>query len=159
MGRLPKPLELHRLTGTFRKNRHEGKGFGEPLTVVPEPPKHLSASARRLWRELAPELVKVSALTSLDLDRLADYCTVRATVLECEAVIALEGRTIATPQGRKRHPEMVTLEHARAELRALSGLLGLSPSDRARLKLPPAPTDSDDEAVRFLFDRPKPKVG
>lgn len=136
-GPAPTPTKILKMRGTFRRDRHGGQ---EPQTTalvsVPRPPKHLSDTERKIWRRVARLLVASELLTANDLDTFEGYVVVYARALDAEAVVATEGRTVTTPQGLKRHPELVTAERARSDMRRYEKLFGMSPADRAGLRLP-----------------------
>lgn len=127
------------MRGTFRRDRHGGQ---EPqaakLILPPRPPKHLNATERKVWKRVAPTLVAAELLTANDLGTFESYVVIYARALDSEAVVARDGRTIETPQGMKRHPELMTAERARADMRKYEKLFGMSPADRAGLRLPPS---------------------
>jgi P27 family predicted phage terminase small subunit len=136
-GPAPTPTKVLQLRGTFRSDRHGGQEpHATPLKAAPRPPKHIDETARKIWRKLAPALVAAELLTENDLGAFESYCVIYARALDAEAVVAVEGRTVTTQQGLKRHPELVTAEKARADMRKYEQLFGLSPSDRARLRIP-----------------------
>jgi len=128
------------MRGTFRPDRHGGT---EPqpgtLAKVPKAPKNLGDIARRIWRQTAKRLIAIDLLTESDLGALESYCLAYERAIEAEAVVAKEGRVVETPQGKKRHPELMTAERARADMRKYEALFGMSPADRARLRTQPKP--------------------
>ena len=136
-GRPRTPTKVLQLRGTFRPDRHGG---AEPpaqlLEKIPRPPKHFGDAARRIWRQTAKTLIAMELLTAADLGALEGYCIAYERALDAEAVVKLEGRVVKTSQGFKRHPELVTAEKARADMRKYEQLFGMSPADRARLRLP-----------------------
>lgn len=148
-GPRPTPTKVLQLRGTYRADRH-GAGDDLPaLSRVPRPPASLSATARREWRIIGKRLHDAELLTAQDLPSLEAYCVVRARALEAEAVVAMEGRTITTPQGMKRHPELVTAEKAWDDCRRYEQLFGLSPSARRGLGIQ-APTKQPQNAFSEL---------
>ena len=154
-GPAPTPSKLLRMRGTFRRARHAGS---EPqprtLPTVPTPPKRLGKLARQIWRETAKRLVAIDLLTASDLGALEAYCRAFARAIEAEAVVEREGRTIKSSQGRKRHPELITAERAWSEMRAYESRFGLTPADRARLRV--KEHDDGDETAAFLFGARRP---
>jgi P27 family predicted phage terminase small subunit len=138
-GPAPTPTRVLELRGTFRGDRHGGV---EPKPAaprkVPPAPKHLGDEARRIWKRLAKELLELELLTGVDLVALEGYCVTYERAIAAEAIVASEGRTVATAQGRKRHPELLTAEKARADLRRYDQEFGFTPSARARLRGAPA---------------------
>ena len=144
MGRPRTPTNVLRLRGTFRPDRHDGAEPQAPtLDKIPRPPKEFGNIARGIWRRTAKRLIALGVLTENDLGALESYCLAYERAIEAEAVIRIDGRTVSTPQGMKRHPELLTAEKARSDMRKYEALFGMSPSDRAKLRVKPkeaAPT-------------------
>src|SRR5438445_5693784 len=92
-GRKRKPTVLHKLDGTYRKDRHsELEPQVEALSALPEPPDHLSARAKRVWRSAGDKLLKLGVLSAIDLDLFASYCTSVATAEEITIELNAKGR-------------------------------------------------------------------
>lgn len=139
-GPAPTPTNILQMRGTYRHDRHGGAELKAALLAkVPTPPKHLGVLAKKLWRQKAKTLIAMELLTAADLASLEGYCLAHERAIEAEAVVTVDGRTILTAQGRKRHPELITAEKARADMRRYEVEFGLTPSARARLRLPAAP--------------------
>jgi P27 family predicted phage terminase small subunit len=136
-GPAPTPTKVLQLRGTFRPDRHGGS---EPqpttLSKVPRPPSHFGKTEKRIWRYVCNLLITEDRLAASDLGALEGYVTVWARALDAEAVVAVEGRTFKGSQGLQRHPELITAERARADMRRYEQLFGLTPSDRARMRVP-----------------------
>ena len=139
----------------------DGRTAREPATTtphvvalrrLPRPPERLDDVAAGVWRDIGRRLVDARLLTMLDLPALARYCHLTSLARDCERVIASEGRTLMTSQGRGRNPEVVTWEHANIELRRLESRLGLSALDRQRLKVQTiAPSAENDTIDRLIL--------
>ncbi len=137
-GRPRESTKVLQLRGTYRGDRHAGaEPTPDVLTKIPRPPKHLGDVARTIWRQTAKRLIAIEILTENDLGALEGYCVTYERAIAAEAMVAMLGRMIQTAQGWKRHPELITAEKARAEMRRYEQLFGMSPADRARLRLPP----------------------
>ncbi len=129
-GRLPVPTERLRLNGGFRADRH-GKRADEPLVegVVGTPPKTLkNAVERAVWREVAEVAYW---LTPADRSTLETFC--RLKTMERNDFASMAGYHLSA-------------------LTKLGSVLGLTPTERARLALP-GPPMPPDPADRF-FDPP-----
>ena len=74
-GRPRKPRQAKIIQGTFRKDRNPGREPTPPVVPqVPKPPAGMNRWARRLWKEMAPDLVEQDLLTTLDLAALYLCC-------------------------------------------------------------------------------------
>lgn len=160
----PIPAKIHKLRGTFRKDRHgSGEDVVPPVVKVPRPPASLNAIGRREWTRAASQLCDVQLLTASDLNALEGYCHARSRALQAEADVEKDGQTTTTPQGIKRHPSMVTLEKAWADCRRYEGVFGMSPSARNGLDIPNKPlwtnpfADLDEEHFFGPLENPKSK--
>ena len=155
-GPAPTPAKVLKMRGTYRADRHEAGDLVPAVTKIPRPPTYLSKGARREWRRTAARAFKLGILTELDLNALEAYSIVRDRALESEAELARDGRMIETPQGRKRHPALITAERAWGDCRKYEALFGLSPSARRGLGMseqdPNAATD-EEEWDRILGKR------
>jgi phage terminase small subunit len=123
-GRRPKPVTLHLLHGTYRRDRHGSIPRPESATggKAPSCPRWLSPEARRKWRELAPELHERGLLTAIDQSALAVLCTIRAQLDELR-------RAKDLPPAMQRHKHRLELMHIKW-LREF----GMSPASRAELQ-------------------------
>lgn len=134
-GRPPKPIERKRAAGN--PGRHK---LPEPLAIVPTTnglpasPPDLGPAGLDLWRQIwstAAEWLAPSDVPLVGL--LAQFADERARWLaEAEA----EGITHTTRHGTIRiHPGIGEARKLEAAIVQVLSLLGLSPSDRARLGL------------------------
>lgn len=74
-GQNRKPRQAKIIQGTFRKDRNSGRESAPPIvSQIPKPPAGMNRWARRLWKELALELVEQDLLTTLDLAALQLTC-------------------------------------------------------------------------------------
>lgn len=128
-----KPLSLHVVQGTFRAHRHANRSDPETRAEVSaKPPRHLSADARRTWRELlarAPEGVLRDA-DDVAVELAAAALAAYRTVLHAATTTPL---TENTPNGTRMHPLHTELRRQASALHVLLGALGFRPDARARL--------------------------
>lgn len=147
-GRPPKSPAQHRAQGTYQPSRHAGRGVappadddegdegdeagGQPPAPALIPPKGLRVDERRAWEDLVqgrPWIIQADAPT-------VELAAVTLTLWR-KAVRKVRGRdgmTHKTQYGRSIAPEFKVMRQLAADLRTYSTLLGLSPSDRARLQ-------------------------
>ncbi len=131
-GRKPKPTKLKILRGNPGKRRIK---TGEPEPKgVPTCPGCLSADARQEWRRMAPELVRLKLLTSVDRGVFAGYCIAWGIAKAAQAIIAVEGIMAEGAEGGvKRHPAVEILNTALTTMHKFAVEFGFTPSARARL--------------------------
>ena len=142
-GRNRKPLRLRVLQGTARPARR--RNTPKPRPIAPSWPSWLNGEARREWQRVAPKLTALGLLTELDRTALTAFCVAWAHLREAEAAVQRDGLTVPGYRGAPRkHPALTVINQATQQLRAWALELGLTPSARSRLDLPP-PEDDDAE--------------
>lgn len=114
------------------------KGDAQIMKPVPEAPEWMRDNARRVWEELAGQLVSKDRLQPLYVPQFAAYCESVGSFMDATACLAIEGYYFETKtrnglQQKKRAMWGVQQEAIAAMMR-LSALFGLSPVDDARLK-------------------------
>jgi hypothetical protein len=77
MGRPAKPIEILKLTNTYRPSRHGVKTAADGWPPLPEtPPVKLTAEEAAIWREIVPF---AAHLRAVDARLVAAYCAAAAT--------------------------------------------------------------------------------
>lgn len=112
------------------------------------PPK-LSPAARRIWRQLAPDLEQSKVLTQRDALTLGIACEVGAFAQAAAATLHTEGLTTtdaAHKDTERRSPTWVVFTQAAAQWLAYAGALGLSPKARESLTVKEASAGDAYEA-------------
>lgn len=114
------------------------KGDTQIRRPAPEAPEFMRDEARKVWDELAGELVAKDRLQPLFVYSFATYCESVASFIDATACLAMEGYYFETKtrnglQQKKRAMWGVQQEAITAMTR-LSALFGLSPVDESRLK-------------------------
>ncbi|HVL63690.1 MAG TPA: phage terminase small subunit P27 family [Actinomycetota bacterium] len=133
-GRPAKPIEVHRRAGNPSK-----KHLPEPVKVVamskpPRAPQGLRRPGRKLWRTLWGEAG--AWLAPSDLPLVVMLCEAEDERADLRQVVAEEGRTFTTKTGYVApHPVVGQLRSLEGQMTTWLSMLGLSPSDRARLGL------------------------
>ena len=87
-GPKPTPTALRELRGNPGRrplpvNEPEPSGLEEV-----DPPAHLSTEAKREWRRLAPELIRLRLLTVADFAAFTGYCSAWSDFIEADRVLA-----------------------------------------------------------------------
>ncbi len=151
MGRPAKPIELHQLCGTTPQNK-------VPTTSVysggrPRIPTHLSPVARTEFKRACKILLDRGTATEGDFVTLAVYSEVYARWREAKAEVIgklMIETTIKDSNGvmkvvTRLNPLIKVAEAAESRLLALASKLGLTPSDRDRVK--PTKTKRELEVI------------
>ncbi len=114
------------------------KGDAQIRKPVPEAPEFMTTEARRVWDELAGDLVAQDRLKPSYIYQFASYCESVANFIAATAVLALEGYYFETQTRNGRQQKKIAMwgvqQEAIASMARLSALFGLSPVDEARLK-------------------------
>jgi phage terminase small subunit len=125
----PKPSALKVLQGTDRPDR-ANPAEPKPRRTAPTCPMWLEKEARREWRKLAPELVRIGLLTAVDGPAFAAFCQTFARYQQAELAGDLAKIRVYLPL-----------------LRPLLTEFGLTPAARARLAVTPAAPSDPMEAL------------
>lgn len=145
----PKAPWLNALEGNPGK-RARRDNVPSPKRSAPTCPEWLGAEAKAEWRRLAPRLIAMGLLTTLDRAAFVCYCTAYGHWKECQRVIRQHGEVYVTGSGRiKERPEVVMARQWVRLMKDFAVEFGLTPSSRARLSLPPDVADPDGEGDEF----------
>ena len=116
-----------------------------PETGLPPLPKDLSPGARKIWKRLAPQLVRYNLLSLIFSDSFEDLCetladvkTLRRALRARQAMLREQGKDESeawqtqTPNGMQmQHPLALNLRNARVDAQRLLDKFGLSPAEQA----------------------------
>lgn len=111
-------------------------------------PAWLSTQAKREWKRLAPELVRLGVLTHLDRDSLAVYC--EAVVHYRQAAELIDRSAVLVKSGGGRLVKNPALQVARDQAAIIRGFArepGLTPSARSGISVPEAEDDLVSELL------------
>lgn len=154
-GPAAKPTNIRYLHGDDkvhpeRVNRSEP----QPANAEAKPPTWLSKQARKVWKRLAPDLKAKGVLTPWDVEAFASYCDAVVRRAEAAKMLEEQGQVVELPVFNKngeltgyrtaRNPWLLTLNDADAQVQRWGARFGMTPSDRAGIKLPPPGGDGDD---------------
>ena len=147
-GPKPTPTAKLRLTGSSIMNRRTDARNDDLATTParPEAPAWIAGEPRAVFDQLADYLEAVPGLlTAQDAEALAQLAHAIVEFRAHSQQLAVEGFTTETAEGGlKAHPLVSIRQQAWARCRLGFAHFGLSPADRANLKLTPA----DDSAKR-----------
>lgn len=137
MGRTPAPTALKVVRGERPDRINQNEPRPTVSAKVPTCPAHLSASAKRVWRRLAPELHRAGVLTDWDREALGVWC--EAVVIHRQAVEELQSAelVITGDNGNQvKNPLLQIVRDSAQTIRAFAGEFGLTPSSRGRISMP-----------------------
>lgn len=104
------------------------------------PPKWLkrSASATKIWNELAPLLLRLNLLTDLDAQPFARYCRYVAEWIIADQSVRKEGTWFNTKgtngeETKKRHPAWQAMQDIEKMLREMEATFGMRPDARYKI--------------------------
>lgn len=133
-GPSPEPSHLKLVKGTAAT----GDLVDEPVPDAREikPPSWLTTVARNIWKELAPDLEAQGVLTPWDRHLFARFCALEAINRKAYVDVQERGNLVPGDKGRQvKNPSLQILRDTQAQLTTLGGRFGLTPSDRAQLKI------------------------
>lgn len=143
-GRAPRPTHLKALEGVkeYRLNRNEPI----PSEGVIVPPVELSVDAEAIWNRLASGLISKRVLTCWDVDEFANACRIQA--LLHRALDDAEQNPLVSPGSNDNlvmNPAIRIVAALESSLRSIWSRFGLTPGDRATLRIEPSASKTGDE--------------
>lgn len=162
-GRPRVPREVKVIRGTFRKDRNPEHEM-EPSKVpeVPKPPSYLGKYAKKLWKQLAPELYDAGILTVVDLPALEMCCDAYGQFRELRDAIhrpldpdtGKKGkRTLAEymlGQNSQTMPEYTNMKSAFQTFKSYLTEFGFTPASRNRIEIPEPKKPEEDPMGKLL---------
>ena len=129
-----KPIFRHVLDGTYRKDRHgpiPSMRYIQDLEASIKPSRWLSPAAKRYFRELAPDLIRLGTLDKINLRLFEALCVTLAQKDNLKQILDTEGEVV----NGKLHPlSRVYTQYVDQALR-LSRDFGMTPASRSKLGL------------------------
>lgn len=142
-GRPRKPTAKHKLDGTFREDRHGGRGDASiALPGTPEMPVGLGDDARELWLQVVAQLMQAKIVVQIDSSQLEAMCRWWARYMEnerhaCEYAHDIEAGEIYERRAKR----------AWDAFDKVASRFGLTPADRAKLKVA-GPTENKTDPLK-----------
>jgi len=131
-GRPAKPIAMHKLTGSFRADRH-----GEaPETDGNRPiaPDFLDDNALVEWNRIVDHLVKTGVAGSMDMGCLAGHCQAWSDYIEAVLILRKEGRTVTSQSGYSQpHPMVAIMNSSWDRYLKTAREMGLTPAARTKI--------------------------
>lgn len=147
-GRPRKPTQSKILHGTFRNDRApKNEPQPEKILEIPRPPSHLSKYAKKLWKQLAGELVEKGILTVLDTAALEACCEAygqyrmahEAVFRPVDPETGKKGKRTLAEYLRGRNsqtmPEYTTMTKAWTTFKTFLTEFGMTPASRGKLDI------------------------
>jgi P27 family predicted phage terminase small subunit len=147
MGRPHKPIERHKLIGSYRPDRHN-PDHPRYAPGVPDAPAWLLPDAREHWDHLVGVLSGSNVLADAHAVALGMLANTLARLVEAEAIVEREGPVVIDVKGNaRRHP--ATMIVSKLHDQAMSGLqaFGLTPASVHRVSARPAADDADADTM------------
>lgn len=133
-GPAPRSTHLRALEGV-RESRlnHDEPLPGEGMII---PPTDLPGDAMAIWNRLAPDLIAKKVLTCWDADEFANGCRIQALLNEA-LTLAEKSPIVSTGSNDNlvMNPAIRAVTSLEASLRSIWSRFGLTPGDRAQLKV------------------------
>lgn len=129
-----RPNHLKALMGVDERYVNRDEPIPTEGAIVP--PVDLPDDAQAVWDRLAPDLIAKKVLTSWDVDAFASYC--RWAALYNRAAREVENEEVTVPGshgGTVLNPAIRAMDTADKGMRAVGSRFGLTPGDRAELKV------------------------
>ncbi len=154
MGRPIKSNEDHIKDGTYRKDRHENRGVKlEALDAIPVP-KNLNESASKKWKEIVPELKEAGLVSKVDVPELTDAFLHYGFAQDCLEKVFENNKSVADYLAALNKFKDVDLVAKYTEnmdsFNRTMHKFGVTPTERAKIKLQPKKEDEGDEFIKSL---------
>ena len=112
------------------------------------PPNHLDANAKRLWRQLAPELVKIGNVKQLDCINLETLCSTYSIYLQAEKDFEKNGSYIESGKGGLlKNPAVSIVGECTRNIKTLCADLGISFNSRVVQNIPAENSNEDEKST------------
>lgn len=141
------PTHLKVLKGTEERyiNREEPSPSEDEVTK-PE----MSEEAGKIWDELAPDLIDKKCLTAWDTHTFAVFCEATAAYHENRKLLGKKYTALGAAGGVIKSPHWQIMRDAAETMAKYSGRFGLTPGDRANLKIERGDSGPSHGAERIL---------
>lgn len=110
-----------------------------------KPPSELPADAQAIWDRLAPDLIAKKVLTAWDVDAFASFC--RSVAVYNRAATEVDSLPLTAKGaagGVTVQPSFRVMQAADAMMRSSGQRFGLTPGDRAALKVSSNESSNED---------------
>ena len=142
MARPRKPLDVLKVTGAYRADRHADRENAPKPTGEPAMPQWLDEEASAFWQATVPELAAMGVARSVDGPALAGMCRWYSVWRKADARL----------QQGDGDSYKLTVEAATGwkNYSAVAAKFGLTPGDREKLSVPEPGDAASDEFSKLL---------
>jgi P27 family predicted phage terminase small subunit len=148
MSHRPLPTALHELHGnpshkTLNKNEPHPRG-------IPECPNHLDEEAKKEWKRISSELVRLNLLTVVDRAALAAYCASWSRWIDADSNVQKFGSVIKSPKSGFpiANPYVGISNRSLTLMHKFLVEFGLTPASRSKIEV--ASTLDNDAFEQFM---------
>jgi P27 family predicted phage terminase small subunit len=146
-GRKPVPTALKVLHGNPGK-RSLNPNEPKPELKLPPVPAHLSEPAKKEWRRLGRQLLRMGLVTEIDRPALALLCQAWGRWVEAEDALKRYGVMVKSPAGfPMQSPYLAVANKAMEQMRSLLSEFGLTPASRTRVSAIEVHEEDEFEAL------------
>ena len=149
-GRKPKPTAIKKLAGNPGKRPLNELEPKPGPTDAKMPRGVLPKYGQKLWKDLAPRMIKLGVLTDVDLPAFEMMCIHYALARQALDEVHDNGLTIEEEGKTKKNPAMQAFRENSQAYKALLVEFGLTPSSRSRIES--TPLDNEPTLAEILFD-------
>lgn len=140
-GRPRKPKNIKELRGTIDKRWASEKEPKFPMIIDKQAPEMLTPGAKAIWDQVAPELVELGMIQTVDIMQLASYCSLMD--IYHRALDDVNSLGWESDTGKRTSPSAIVLFKAHEAAMKVASKFGFTPSDRARLDIKPPDKQGD----------------
>jgi P27 family predicted phage terminase small subunit len=106
----------------------------KPQLRLPQAPAHLSDPAKKEWRRLGRQLLRMGLVTEIDRPAFALYCQAWGRWVEAEDALRRYGVMVKSQSGfPMQSPYLAICNKAMEQMRSLLPEFGLTPASRTRV--------------------------
>jgi P27 family predicted phage terminase small subunit len=136
-GRKRLPTKFHVLNGTDRPcRRNDEEPAPDVFNKIPDPPEHLSVSAKKEWGRMSVILHSNGLLTQLDYSQFAIYCQAWGRWVDAESSISENSMVVQTANGNPvNNPYINIANTAMRDCHKFLSEFGMTPSSRTKIKV------------------------
>jgi P27 family predicted phage terminase small subunit len=134
-----KTIQEHKISGTFSNSRHGDKVEATKPEKLPEAPKHLTLTERKIFNHVAELMQKQDSLASLDAYALEVFSVQMALFRKAKKELDKTGQYITSHTNKSGStnqvpsPWLTILKNTTDAIQKQSAKLGLTPIDRGRV--------------------------
>lgn len=152
-GRPRKPIEIKKLEGTYRKDRDwtsEMPTF-DPVLAADPAPEFFDEYEMQEYEFLTRTLIRNNVLKDIDMNLVIMYCLEMGKYMRYSQFCKENGISFMSANGNVRtRPEVSAMNDALMNVLRIATKLGISPTDRSRLKIDNKQLPEDDPVMKFI---------